>query len=173
MHPGKTDCSVCEQRILSAEDPADALRDSSVADHLAKCRECREFFDSLGDIKPALDRYRVLEPSEELIETVLSRTLRIRPASLAPESDPVHAGLFRVLLAGLVSLPLVIMINTLMGWALYALAISVLPRTIALYCVGLFLVWASLAVSFGYASLPLLSAFVRKPRGRLPVTAGP
>lgn len=171
MYPGRTECSACEQRVLSADDPGDALNDSSVADHLAECRECREFFESLGDVKPALDRYRVLEPSEELIETVLSRALRLRPANRAPESAPMHAGMFRVLLAGLVSFPLVIMIDTLMGWALYEVAISVLPRTIALYCIGLFVVWASLAVSLGYASLPLLSALVRKPPRRLPVVA--
>ena len=47
-------------------------------------------------------------------------------------------------------------------------------RTIALYCVGLFVVWASMAMSLGYASLPLLDTIVRKPAGgRLPVMADP
>lgn len=112
-----------------------------------------------------------MEPPEELIEAALGRALRFRPPAWAQESTPVHPAMFRVLLAGLVSLPLVIMINGLMGWALYELAVSVLPRTIALYCIGLFAVWASLAVSLGYASLPLLSALVGKPTGPFRVIA--
>jgi len=173
---GRLECSACEQRILRAEGPWDALRDASVSDHLQACTECREFFDALGEIKPVLDRYRVPEPAEGLIETVVGRTLPIfatRPVLESPERTPLNAGMFRVLLAGLVSLPLVIMINALMGWALYEVAALLLPRTIALYCVGLFVVWASMAVSSGYASLPLLEALVRKSTGRSPATADP
>ena len=170
---GKLDCTVCEERILSAKDPRDVLRDPSVSDHLAACTECKELFDSLGAIKPVLDRYRVREPTEDVIEAVLRRAPQAHCAKPIPENTPSHAGVFRVVLAGLVSLPLVILINALMGWAFYEVAISLLPRTIALYCVGLFVVWASMAVSLGYASLPLLDAMVRKPAGRLPVTADP
>lgn len=166
-------CSACEQRILGAEDPRDVLRDASVSDHIAACTECREFLQSLGEIKPLLDRYRVREPTEELIEAVLGRSLEALPAKPIPERIPIRAGMLRILLAGLVSLPLVILINALMGWALYEVAVSLLPRTIAVYCVGLFVVWASMAVSLGYASLPLLDAFVRNPDGRLPVMADP
>jgi predicted anti-sigma-YlaC factor YlaD len=164
---GRLDCSACEQAILRAEALEDALNDSSVADHVAECGECREFFESLREVRPALDQYRVREPSEELIETVLLRAVQPHAADLVPERARVDAGVFRVLLAGLVSLPLVILINAMMGWALYEVAISLLPRTIALYCVGLFVVWASLAMSFGYASLPFLGAFVNRPTGRL------
>ena len=170
---GKMDCTACEQRILGAEDPKDALRDPSVSDHLAACPECRELLDSLGAIKPVLDRYRVLEPAEDVIEAVLHRAPQAYSAKPIPERAPSHAGVFRIVLAGLVSLPLVILINALMGWALYEVTVSLLPRTVALYCVGLFAVWASMAVSLGYASLPLLDAMVRKPVGRLPVTADP
>ena len=170
---GRQDCSACEQRILEAADPRDALRDPSVSDHLAACTECRELFDSLGAIKPVLDRYRVREPAEDVIEAVLRRAQKVHPATPTPVRAPIHAGMFRVVLAGLVSLPLVILINALMGWALYEVAASLLPRTIALYCVGLFVVWASMAVSLGYASLPILDAILRKPAGRLPVMADP
>lgn len=165
--PGRLDCPACEQAILRAEALEDALRESSVADHLSACRECAEFFESLRDVKPALDRYRVREPSEELIETVLSRAGQRHPADLVPARTGIGAPVFRVLLAGLVSLPLVVLINALMGWAFYELANSFLPRIIALYCVGLFAVWASLAMSFGYASLPFLGALVKRPAGRL------
>jgi hypothetical protein len=167
------DCSAFEQRMLGAADPRDALREPSVSDHLAACTECGELFDSLGAIKPVLDRYRVQEPAEGVIESVLRRAPRVLSAMPTPERAPVHAGVFRVVLAGLVSLPLVILINALMGWALYEVAASLLPRTIALYFVGLFVVWASMAVSLGYASLPLLDAVVRKPAGRFPVMADP
>ena len=171
---GRLDCSACEQKILGAADPRDALRDPSVSDHLAECTECKEFFDSLGAIKPVLDRYRVGEPAEDVIEAVLRRAPQVHSAKLTPERAPIHAGMFRVVLAGLVSLPLVILINALMGWALYEVTASLLPRTIALYCVGLFVVWASMAMSLGYASLPLLDTIVRKPAGgRLPVMADP
>ena len=168
---GKLDCSDCEQRVLGATDPRDALRDSSVSDHLAECTECSEFFDSLGAIKPVLDRYRVQAPAEEVIEAVLRQAPQVHSTAPTPERAPIPAGMFRVVLAGLVSLPLVILINALMGWALYEVTVSLLPRTIALYCVGLFAVWASMAVSLGYASLPLLDAMVRKPAGGLPVMA--
>ena len=166
---GRLDCSACEQAILRAEALEDALNDSSVTDHVAECGECREFFESLREVRPALDQYRVREPSEVLIETVLRRAVQPHAADLVPERARIDAGVFRVLLAGLVSLPLVILINAMMGWALYEVAISLLPRTIALYCVGLFVVWASLAMSFGYASLPFLGAFVNRPAGRLPI----
>jgi hypothetical protein len=145
----------------------DVLSDSLVADHLAACQDCTTFFASLKDVKPVLDQYRVREPSEELVETVLNRAIRRHAADRFPERARTDAGLFRVLLAGLVSLPLVILINALMGWGLYELATSFLPRTIALYCVGLFVAWASLAMSFGYASLPFLGALVQRPPGRL------
>ena len=167
MGQGTLDCSACEQRILSTDDLEGVLNDPSVADHLSGCRECREFFESLRDVKPALDRYGVPEPSEELIETVLCRALQQGSENLVPERAPIDPGLFRVLLASLVSLPLVILINALMGWAFYELTALLLPRTVALYCVGLFVVWASLAVSFGYASLPFLGALVRHSPGRL------
>lgn len=171
---GRLDCSACEQRILEAADSGDALHDPSVSDHLAVCAECKELFDSLGAIKPVLDRYRVREPAEDIIEAVLRRAApQVHSVKPTPERAPIHAGMFRVVLAGLVSLPVVILINALMGWALYEVAASLLPRTIALYCVGLFVVWASMAMSLGYASLPLLDAIVRKPAGRLPVTADP
>jgi len=169
MHPqqGRPACQACEQALLRADDLEAAARDSSVAGHIAVCRECTELFEALKEVKPVLDRYRVPEASQELVETVLARALEIRPATPAPEKATVQARMFRVLLAGLVSLPLVIMVNTVMGWALYELAASVLPRMVALYCVGLFAVWASLAVSVGYASLPFLNALVGKPTGRL------
>jgi len=164
---GRLDCSACEQRVLDAAAPGDALHDPSVSDHLAACAECKELFDSLGAIKPVLDRYRVRAPAEDIIEAVLRRAApQVHSVKPTPERAPIHAGMFRVVLAGLVSLPVVILINALMGWALYEVAASLLPRTIALYCVGLFVVWASMAVSLGYASLPILDAMVRKPAGR-------
>jgi hypothetical protein len=171
-HRGRPACQACEQALLRTDDLEAAAMDSSVAGHIAVCGECTELFEALKEVKPVLDRYQVAEASEELIETVLGRALLFRPVDLATERPPVDAGLFRVLLAGLVSLPLMILINGVMGWALYELAASVLPRTLALYCVGLFAVWASLAVSFGYASLPFLGALVGKPTGRLRI-AGP
>ena len=160
-------CSACEQALLRAEMLEDVLSDSSVADHLTACRDCTDFFESLKDVKPVLDQYRVREPPEELIETVLDRTVHRHAAGRLPDSAWKDAGLFRILLAGLVSLPLVILVNALMGWGLYELATSFLPRTFALYCVGLFVAWASLAMSFGYASLPFLGALVQRPPGRL------
>jgi len=170
---GKLDCSACEQKILGAADPRDVLRDPSVSDHLAACTECKELIDSLGAIKPVLDRYRVRVPTVDVIEAVLRRAPQVHSSTPRPERGPMCAGMFRVVLAGFVSLPLVILIDALVGWALYEVAASLLPRTIALYCVGLFVVWASMAVSLGYASLPLLDAMVRKPAGRFPVMADP
>ena len=167
VRQGRLNCQACEQRILSARNLEAEPLDSFVADHVAECSECRAFLESLREVKPALDQYRVLEPAAELIETVLSRALQQGSANLVSDRAPIDPGFFRVLLASLVSLPLVILINALMGWALYELTALLLPRTVALYCVGLFVVWASLAVSFGYASLPFLGALVRHPPGRL------
>lgn len=166
---GKMNCSDCEQRLLEKEDPSAALRDAWIAGHLASCGECTEFFEALQAVKPVLDRYRVEEPAEALLEEVVGRSLE----RLFRVPAPARAGLFRLLLAGIVSLPVVILINALMGWAVYEVAVSLLPRTVAWYLVGLFAAWASLAVSLGYASLPLLDALVRKPPARLPAAAGP
>jgi len=146
--------------MLGADRPGDALRDPAVSGHLAACKDCRAFFESLQAVKPLLDRYRVPDPTVERMETVVSGTLQAYAPRPAPERVPIPTGMFRVVLAGLVALPLVILINTLTGWALYELAVSLLPRSLALYCVGLFVVWASLAVSFGYATLPFLGALV-------------
>ncbi len=161
----RLDCSDCEQRILGAQSPTHALADSGVSDHIAACADCRELYEGLAEIGPALDRYRFPEPTEALLEKVVGRALQIHAARPSPARVPVRAGVFRLLLAGLVSLPMVVLINALIGWALYEAAVSFLPRTIALYCVGLFAVWASMAVSLGYASLPLMSAIVSRPSG--------
>jgi predicted anti-sigma-YlaC factor YlaD len=162
----KRTCSDCEQRILGADSGGDAPADSGVSDHIAACADCRALYESLAEIKPVLDRYRVGEPAEALLQKVVGRALQVQSARPTPATVPARAGVFRLLLAGLVSLPLVVLINALIGWALYEAAISLLPRTIALYCGGLFAVWASMAVSLGYASLPLMNAIVSRPSDR-------
>lgn len=153
----KPDCTACEQRLLEAEDLHALRQEETVAGHLADCPSCADLYDSLLAVKVHLDQYVVQEPAQELIHAVLARTESLQPAVKAQDTTPSSASLFRVVLAGLAALPLVLLINTLTGWALFELASFVLPRILALYCIGLFVAWASLGVSLSYASLPFLS----------------
>ena len=158
----KLDCAECEQRLLDAHDLDGARQAPSVAAHLDGCPRCTDLLASLEDMKGHLDSYRVREPSEELIQAVLFRSRRYRHRATAPATAPSSASLFRVVLAGLAALPFVLLINTALGWALYELAIYVLPRTAALYCFALFVAWATLGTSLSYASLPFLSLLAGK-----------
>jgi hypothetical protein len=156
MHQEKLDCTACEERLLGADDLNALRQDPSVAGHLAECTQCAELFSSLREVKVHLDGYKVPAPSEELIQTVLTRACRLGESAPAPDAAPSRAGLYRVVLAGLAVFPVVLTINIVLGWALYEFTTYVLPRTIALYCVALFVAWASLGISLSYASLPFL-----------------
>lgn len=158
----KLDCTQCEQRLLEAHDLEGTRQDPPVAAHLADCSRCADFLACLKDVKGHLDGYRVREPSEELIQGVLARSRGQRQKALQVETVPSMAILFRVVLAGLAALPVVLLINTALGWALYEIAVYVLPRTAAFYCMALFVAWATLGTSLSYASLPFLSLLAGK-----------
>jgi len=159
MPSEQTDCACCEQRLLEAGEVEAAASAEGVREHLSACARCAEFYDSLREVKPYLDRCRVPEPAEALIAAVLADARRLLPSAALrePERASLPAGLFRVVLASLTALPLVVLINAALGYALFEFAAMVLPRTLALYCVGLFAAWVSLGVSLSYASLPFLS----------------
>lgn len=157
MPQEKLDCTACEQRLLEAEDLETARLHESVAQHLADCPSCADFSHTLFGVKIHLDRYKIPEPEGELIHAVLARAGRLQPTAQAEKAIPSSATLFRVVLAGLAALPFVLLINAVFGYALYEFAIFVLPRTVALYLIGLFVAWVSLGVSLSYASLPFLS----------------
>jgi len=164
----RIDCTECEQRLLDAADPAAVLDDGVVSAHVDGCPECREFLETLTAVKAPLDHYTVPEPPGGLVEEVLARATRPRPLAVAAFS---REALLRVVAAGLAAFPLVVLVNALMGWAFYEAALFVLPRTIALYCIGVFAVWTSLGVALGYASLPFLHLVVGRPEGPLRVPA--
>jgi len=163
MTQGQLDCTTCEEMLLGAEDLRAASQDVAVAHHLSRCRQCADLFESLAEVKVHLDQYRIPEPGEHLVEAVLAQAatlLRESPVR-ATIAAPSRATLFRVVMAGLAALPFVVLINTVLGWALYECAVYVLPRTIALYCLGVFVGWVSLTVSLSYASLPFLSMLAK------------
>ena len=164
------DCTACEEALLGADRLEAEVADPALVAHLAGCPDCRGFLDSLRQIKPALDRCAVAEPSEALMTAVLTEALRLRPALPARDPLPARLALGRIVLAGLAALPLVVLINAALGWAVYALAAIWLPQTLALYCIGVFIVWASLGVSLSYASIPFLPMLATRqpPRGRAP-----
>lgn len=160
----RIDCAECEQRLLDAADPTAALEDGDLSAHTDGCPECREFLETLRAVKAPLDQYVVPEPPGDLVEQVLARAPRPRPRAIAALS---REGLLRVVAAGLAAFPLVALVNALMGWAFYEAALFILPKTIALYFIGVFVAWTSLGVALGYASLPFLHLVVRRSEGPL------
>jgi len=162
------DCDIFEQKLLEAEDPALLPGDPTLAAHLHHCESCKELYRDFLLIRGSLEAYQVREPSKDLLKRVHDQALRFPRASMETAATRTRSGLLRILAAGVVALPIVLLINTVMGWALYEIASSVLPRSVAQYCIGLFILWASLGVSLSYASLPFLSlipgggAFQRK-----------
>ena len=165
-HSTERDCALLEQRLLGSDDPDELLRDPAVTGHLRTCPDCSELFRSLAPIKASLDRYRVREPSEEILNRVLDQAGRFPHVRETEAVGLGRPGLGRIVAAGLAALPAVILINTIMGWALYEFAISFLPRSVAMYCIALFALWASLGVSLSYASLPFLSLLPGVPNVR-------
>jgi len=170
----KEDCTVFEQRILDARDTALPDGDPALGAHVRDCESCREFWSDLRSIRESLDAYGVREPSEALLLRVGDQALRFAGATAEPEGPATRAGMIRLLAAGLAALPVVLLINALMGWGLYELLALALPRSLALYGLGLFVLWASLSVSLSYASLPFLSLIPgtgTRPRAPLPTGA--
>jgi hypothetical protein len=167
------ECEAFEQKLLETEDPAHLLHDPTLAGHLDSCQRCSKLCRDFLPIRAHLEAYKVPELPGPILEKVLARAQRlphVPQAALPVRTGPEWA---RIFAAGLAALPFVILINAVMGWALYEFAVSFLPRSVALYCVGLFVLWASLGVSLSYASLPFLSlipgsALVRRgiPGGR-------
>lgn len=161
------DCARCEQRVLALDRPGDARLDPCLRAHLDRCEACRSLAEALGEVKTSLDAYRVEDPGEELLQRVMKGAGELQAARPIPVAREVKGGeLARVLVAGLCVLPVVLVLDSLIGWALYEVSASLLPRTLALYCTGLFVAWASLAVSLSYASLPLLTLLPRAGPGR-------
>jgi len=136
--------------------PVDS-EDPSAGPHPEGCESLAALGRDFPSIREALDSYRVLEPSALLLERVRAQALRFPHASPAWQASHPRPGLLRILAAGLAALPIVLLINAAMGWALYEIAASFLPRPAAWYCVALFVLWVSLGVSLSYASLPFLS----------------
>jgi len=167
----REDCALFEQRILDARDAAPPERDPALAEHLRGCEGCRALCRDLMDIRPSLQAYRVRDPSEELLHRVGEQAARFARTVAEPEGHRQRPAVIRVLAAGLAALPMVVLINAGMGWALYELLSAVLPLPLARYGVGLFVLWASLSVSLSYATLPFLSLLPRgaaRPREPLP-----
>jgi hypothetical protein len=153
------ECEIFEQKLLETEDPGHLLHDPALAGHLDSCRSCSELCRDFLPIRAHLEAYKVRELPGPILEKVLAQAHRVPhlPRAELPVRTNPGWGWARVFGAGLAALPIVILINTVMGWALYEFAVSVLPRSVALYCVGLFVLWASLGISLSYASLPFLS----------------
>jgi len=151
------DCRALEQRFRGTEDLLALADDRSVASHLRMCGGCSELYLSLLPVKGALDRYEVAGPPEAVVNRFVDQALRFSrlPAATAP--DRVRRALLRVVPAGLAALPVVVLVDTLTGWLLYEAAVSILPRSVAVYCVALFVLWATLGISLSYATLPFLS----------------
>jgi hypothetical protein len=165
-HHREQDCTALEQKLLDTDSPDGLLHDPAAAEHLRTCEACSELFRSLAPIKASLDQYTVREPSEEIMNRILDQARRF---PLVPETQAAgwsKPGLVRIVAAGVAALPVVILINTIMGWALYEFAASFLPRSVAMYCISLFVLWASLGVSLSYASLPFLSLIPGVPNVR-------
>lgn len=154
----KGDCAAFEQRILQGRDTAVPAGDPAVAAHLRECEACRALWSDLRAIRESLDAFGVREPSEALLLRVEDQALRFAARAAAEPAGPrARTGITRLVAAGLAALPIVVLINAVMGWGLYELLSLALPRPVAWYGVGLFALWASLGVSLSYASLPFLS----------------
>jgi len=168
MTPKQMDCAACEQELLGAKELEDPGETAGVRDHLAGCPQCVDLYQSLKEVKPFLDRCRVPQPAPQLVENVLLAAQRLLPGSLVADASTLGqpSRLFRIVLATLAALPVVVLINGALGWLLFEVASLVFPRTFALYCIGLFAAWVSLGVSLSYASLPFLSLLAARPPDR-------
>ena len=168
--PSDNDCTLFQQSVIDGADPGRDASEVPSGAHPGACERCAGFRRDLLAIRSSLDGYRVREPSAQLLETVRAQALRFPRAAAAPEAARAWPRLLRILAAGLAALPVVLLVNAALGWALYEIASSFLPPSAAWYCLALFVMWVSLGVSLSYASLPFLSLIPGgMPRGdRLP-----
>lgn len=172
--PPDDECTLFQQSVLDAAHPGRDSSEPPSGAHPGACERCTEFHRDLLAIRSSLDAYRVREPSAQILQTVRAQALRFPRAAAAPQTVHAWPRLLRILAAGLAALPVVLLVNAAVGWALYEIAVLFLPPSAAWYCLALFVMWVSLGVSLSYASLPFLSLIPGgTPRGdRIPPGPG-
>ncbi len=117
------------------------------------------------DIQQILSVHRTAPQSEDAVRR-LRGALRQETAALAEERALARRGItVRLVLAGIVSLPLLLAFNVLIAWAVQSAYGLVLPHAAATGMAVLFGIWAAVGLSVTYGSLPIIGAYAMKMKG--------
>ena len=121
-------------------------------EHVASCQDC-------GSFRAAV---HALEPPPGLIALTMAR---IEPA-LAARAALRRSLFWRLSLAGAVSLPVILVLNTALVWSVYMGLARFLPVEAAAAGATLVATSLLLALSLAYGSLPLLASWGLQLRAR-------
>ncbi|GMR22429.1 MAG: hypothetical protein BMS9Abin37_0778 [Acidobacteriota bacterium] len=114
-------------------------------DHLSRCDDCSSFY--------AIERQ--LAPPDDLVARTVDR---LRPALLARASHRREI-FWGLTLAGALSFPIIVALNTAMVWMTFATIEHLATRQLAIAGASLLGVSLLLALSVAYGSLPLLASW--------------
>jgi len=161
------DCEQFQELIMDAfvRGGSSSSRSPDIAFHLERCASCSSLAEDLDRLRSRLDLYEVPPP-------VPNRALQ---STIAGAREAVSAGarwrrivVFRLVLAALISLPFVVGVNSVAGWAIYEIVESILSRPIANYVLVTFILWTTVGASLTFGSLPFFSLLTRNdPRRQL------
>jgi hypothetical protein len=101
------------------------------------------------------------------LQSALRREMADQAAGLARFRRQVVA---RIVLAGLLALPVLIGLNVGIAYGLEAVYETIFPHAVASVLVVLFAIWTLMGLSLTYGSLPIIGAVAMKMRGERYVT---
>ncbi len=159
-------CDRIKERILDAftRDEVSSLRSADMTSHIEDCASCRSLVEDLDTLRSGLDLYEVPTVPNRVLQSTVAGA---RKAASGATQWHRHV-VFRLVLAALLSLPFVVGINSITGWALYGIVESLLSRPIANYVLLTFILWTTVGASLTFGSLPFFSLLTRNdPRRQL------
>jgi hypothetical protein len=123
--------------------------------HVAACASCRHEMPALATVDAALGRYAVDAPPSGLRPRVLDAAASLLVLN-ARRARRRH--LVRAVAAGLVPLPLIVLVDFVLVRTLGELLGTFLPRALTVYFVAEYAALLALLVALTYAAIPLLAA---------------
>ena len=160
------ECERAKERILDAftRGEASSLRSADIASHIDGCASCSSLVEDLDMLRSRLDLYEVPPVPNQVLQSTLTGAREAVSAGAQWRRRVV----FKLVLAALISLPFVVGINSVTGWALYGIVESILSRPIANYVLITFILWTTVGASLTFGSLPFFSLLTRNdPRRQL------